>query len=70
MGRRTSPSDAENVVEAADLEGIVQDKRAGWRADAARARRRQRRYKTLLTRQLMRLDPDDPEMDPQDDGGS
>lgn len=68
MGRRTSPSDARDVVEAADLEGIVQDKRAGWRADAARARRRQRRYKKLLTRQLMGCDPDDPELDEGDDG--
>ncbi|MGY6410124.1 MAG: hypothetical protein ACXIUV_03730 [Alkalilacustris sp.] len=52
MARRTTPTDAQQVEEADDLEYLVQDKRAGWRADRARARRRQRRYKNLLTRRI------------------
>ncbi|MCU0906106.1 MAG: hypothetical protein MUF73_01380 [Rhodobacteraceae bacterium] len=52
MPRRTTPTDAGRIEEARDLEHLVQDKRAIWRADDARARRRQRRYKNLLTRQI------------------
>ena len=61
MTRRTTPADAGQVQKADDLEDLVQDKRAGWRADGARARRRQRRYKNLLTRQitLRAVGPDD-----------
>lgn len=58
MTRRTSPKDAARVEDAADLEHLVQDKRAIWRATDAKARRRQRRYKNLLTRELARLGPD------------
>ena len=36
MARRTTPTDASQVEEADDLEDLVQDKRAGWRADSAR----------------------------------
>jgi hypothetical protein len=54
MGKRTKPSDAEHIVEADDLQTIVKDKREGWRANGATARRRQRRYSELLTRQLIR----------------
>jgi hypothetical protein len=54
MPRRTSPADADQIVLADDLEVIVQDKREGWRANAAKARRRQRRYQNLLTQQLLR----------------
>ena len=46
--------DAQKIVTADDLEEIVQDKREGWRAGGAKARRRQRRYKALLTQQLVR----------------
>lgn len=53
MPRRTTPTDACLVEEADDLEHLVQDKRAIWRADGARARRRQRRYKNLLTRKIV-----------------
>lgn len=56
MPRRTSPNDADLIATADDLEDIVQDKRAHWRATDAKARRRQRRYKALLTQQLMRRD--------------
>ena len=55
MAKRTSPADAQKISVAADLEELVQDKREGWRASGAKARRRQRRYKTLLTQQLIKL---------------
>lgn len=54
MAKRTSPSDARHVTVADDLEDIVHDKRAGWRATGAKARRRQRRYQNLLTTHLIR----------------
>lgn len=52
MVKRTSPRDADKIDQADDLEDVVQDKRAGWRASGAKARRRQRRYQNLLTAQL------------------
>ena len=74
MAKRTSPSDINRVSVASDLEEVVEDKRAGWRASGAKARRRQRRYKNLLTQQILRMDPgmtatgdedeaDDPDLD-------
>lgn len=54
MPKRTSPTDTADLNQADDLQHIVQDKREGWRANPARARRRQRRYTGLLTRQLLR----------------
>ena len=54
MPKRTSPKDADRVEVADDLDDIVQDKRAGWRANAATARRRNRRYANTLTTELMR----------------
>lgn len=57
MTRRTTPADAERVVEAADLEEFVVDKRETWRGSGAKARRRQRRYQHLLTMQLTKLNP-------------
>jgi hypothetical protein len=54
MAKRTDPSDADRIVEADDLQTIVKDKREGWRANGATARRRQRRYSELLMRQLLR----------------
>lgn len=54
MSKRTDPRDAARVNSADDLEDIVRDKREGWRANGAKARRRQRRYKSLLTRQILR----------------
>ncbi|MEL6583156.1 MAG: hypothetical protein AAFQ36_04935 [Pseudomonadota bacterium] len=59
MPKRTSPEDAAHVVDAKDLEEVVQDKRAGWRANGAKARRRQRRYKKLLLTQISHTDLDD-----------
>jgi hypothetical protein len=57
MPKRTSPTDAGKITVAADLEELVHDKREGWRASGAKARRRQRRFKALLTQQLLKRDP-------------
>jgi hypothetical protein len=57
MSKQTSPVDAGKITVAADLEELVQDKREGWRGSGAKARRRQRRYKSLLTQQLLKLGP-------------
>ena len=57
MPKRTTPSDAEDVVVADDLQHVVHDKREGWRANSTKARRRQRRYNKLLTQHLTRIDP-------------
>ena len=57
MAKRTSPSDAEHITVADDLQHVVHDKRAGWRASGAKARRRQRHYNKLLTEQLIRIGP-------------
>jgi hypothetical protein len=59
MPKRTSPNDASRIIVAADLEEVVTDKREGWRGSDAKARRRQRRYKRLLTQQLVKLVPDE-----------
>ena len=59
MPKRTSPHDARNIEEASDLDEIVTDKRAGWRATPAKARRRQRRYKKRLIDELTRLARED-----------
>jgi len=68
MVKRTSPSDAHKISVAADLEDLVQDKREGWRASGAKARRRQRRYKALLTQQLMTVGTNPAGDEPLDDG--
>jgi len=60
MPKRTSPDDARRVVDANDLEDVVQDKRADWRATGAKARRRQRRYQKLI---LSNIDVDGAEDD-------
>jgi len=57
MPSRTSPKDAARIIDAADLDEIVVDKREVWRASDAKARRRQRRYKQLLTRELLKQFP-------------
>ena len=57
MAKRTSPNDASRIFVADDLEEVVVDKRAGWRASGAKAHRRQRRYKRLLIQQLIRQAP-------------
>ena len=52
MARRTYESDGFNVETADDVDELVSDKRQGWRANAAKARRRQRRYKKRLTKEI------------------
>ncbi len=52
MARRTYESDGLNVETADDIDELVADKRQGWRANAAKARRRQRRYKKRLTKEI------------------
>lgn len=53
MPKRTSPDDARMIVDARDVDEVVVDKREGWRASPAKARRRQRRYARLLTSRLI-----------------
>ena len=48
MAQRTYESDGLNVETADDVDELVADKRQGWSANAAKARRRQRRYKKRL----------------------
>ncbi|EAQ98072.1 hypothetical protein KT71_02457 [Congregibacter litoralis KT71] len=57
MVRRTYEADAEYIEMAKDLDDLVKDKRRGWRANPAKARRRQRRYKKRLTHELLRRNP-------------
>ena len=56
MARRTREADAELIETVDDLEELVKDKRQSWRANASKARRRQRRYKNRLTNELARMD--------------
>jgi hypothetical protein len=54
MPKRTSPTDAQDITQADDLQHTVHDKRETWRANSTKARRRQRRYTGLLTRELLK----------------
>ena len=56
VARRTYEKDGQKIEFAMDVDDLVSDKRAGWRADPARARRRQRRYKKRLTDELLHSD--------------
>lgn len=56
MARRTYESDGAHIQTADDLDELVHDKRQGWRANPAKARRRQRRYKKRLTHTLAGMD--------------
>ena len=51
MARRTYESDGLIIATADDVDELVSDKRQGWRANAAKARR-QRRYKKRLTNEI------------------
>ena len=53
MTRRTYERDGKDIEAAGDVDELVSDKREGWRANAAKARRRQRRYKKRLTNELL-----------------
>ncbi|MEL7164833.1 MAG: hypothetical protein AAGL96_05110 [Pseudomonadota bacterium] len=55
MPKRTNLNDAAKIEEADDLDDVVQDKREGWRATPAKARRRNRRYAKRMTEELARL---------------
>ena len=61
MTRRTYESDGRRVEVVEDLDSLVSDKREGWRATPAKARRRQRRYGKRLTKTILRagLDPNE-----------
>ena len=52
MARRTYESDGLIIKTAEDVDELVLDKRQGWRATAAKARRRQHRYKKRLTNEI------------------
>ena len=56
MTRRTYESDGHRVEVVEDLDTLVFDKRAGWRATPAKARRRQRRYGKRLTKTILYAD--------------
>ena len=56
MARRTYESDAVFIEKACDLEGLVKDKRADWRANPSKATRRQRRYKKRLINELLKYE--------------
>ena len=52
MTRRTSLKDATRIYAAEEVDDFVKDKREGWRANPAKARRRQRRYKKRMTNEI------------------
>ncbi len=56
MPRRTYEADGRRVEVAEDLDELVSDKREGWRATPAKARRRQRRYGKRLTKNILSAD--------------
>ena len=56
MPRRTYEADGRRVEVAEDLDELVSDKREGWRATPAKARRRQRRYGKRLTNTILSED--------------
>ena len=58
MRRRTYEADGRRVEVAGDLDDLVSDKREGWRATPAKARRRQRRYGKRLTKTILSADLD------------
>ena len=53
MPRRTYEADGQRVEVVEDLDILVSDKREGWRATPAKARRRQRRYGKRLTKAVL-----------------
>lgn len=56
MPHRTYERDGQTIELADDVDELVTDKRAGWRANPAKARRRQRRYKKRLTNEILHSD--------------
>lgn len=49
MPKRIPPDDVRTIVGTGDVDDVVLDKREGWRASPAKARRRHRRYARLPT---------------------
>lgn len=70
MTKRTTINDAILIEDGQDLERIVKDKRAQWRANNAKARRRQRRYKKKLIAELPRIITDIHSTYPEDEAQS
>ena len=58
MTRRTYEADGQSVEVVEDLDALMSDKREGWRATPAKARRRQRRYGKRLTKTLLKAGQD------------
>jgi hypothetical protein len=58
MPRRTYEHQTDGIERADDIDDLVRDKRAGWRANAAKGRRRQRRYQNRMTAALRRRTSD------------
>ena len=58
MPRRTYEADGQRVEVVEDLDALVSDKREGWRATPAKARRRHRRYGKRLTKTLLNAGQD------------
>ncbi len=50
---RPPRQDTASITQADDLQHAVHDKRESWRANPTKARRHQRRYIGLLTRELL-----------------
>ena len=70
MTKRTTINDAILIQDGQDLERIVKDKRSQWRANNAKARRRQRRqrrYKKKLIAELPHVINDIHSTYPEDD---
>ena len=68
MGKRTSQTGMPDWEDAADLNELVRDKRSGKRANAAKGRRRNRRYENrLLSAQLEQAQLDTTELENLDD---
>ena len=58
MPRRTYESEGYRVEGVEDLDALVSDKRDGWRATPAKARRRQRRDDKPLVKTILHADVD------------
>ena len=54
--KRTYENNAIQIEIADDLETLVSDKRLGWRASPSKARRRQRRYKSRMINEILKIE--------------
>ena len=53
MPKRTYENSAYEVLQATDIQKLVNDKGEHWRASTSKANQRQRRYKKRITKQLL-----------------